>query len=167
MSRVEVSRLRTPVRLLCLLAAVGAALALGARGVLDPPDLVLLVVVAVALTSGSVAGAGAGLVGGWLLDLAPPSAEPLGLGALTLAAAGWVAGTATRRAGHPWWWPVPVVGLAFVVSRAVPVLVDLAAGRPVAWVGLGWQLLVTVTLGLVLVPLLERLDGELVRRRWA
>lgn len=160
-------RLRWPVRVLAVLLALTLVLALAARGVLAPPDLVLLVVVAAALVSGSRAGAGLGLVGGWLLDLAPPGGEPLGLTALTLGAAGWVAGTAHRRAGHPWWWPVPVVALAFLTSRLVPVLLDLAVGRPVAWGSLTWQLVATATLGLVVVPLLERLDAALVRRRWA
>lgn len=163
----EVSRLRWPLRTVTLLVALVVVLALGARGVIAPPDLLLLVVVAAALVSGSRAGAWVGLAGGWLLDLAPPGSAPLGLTALTLAAAGWVAGTAHRRSGHPWWWPVPVVALAFVVSRVVPVLVDLGSGRPVAWTDLTWQLVATATLGLVVVPLLERVDGALVRRRWA
>lgn len=163
----DVSRLRWPVRLGTLAVALVLVLALGARGVVAPPDLVLLVVVGAALVSGSAGGAWTGLLGGWLLDLAPPGSAPLGLTALTLAASGWVAGLARRRSGHPWWWPVPVVAGAYLVSRLVPVLVDLGSGRPVGWADLGWQLVATATLGLVLVPLLERLDGTLVRRRWA
>lgn len=156
--------LRWPVRLLLLAAALVCMLALGARGVVAPPDLVLIVVVAVALTAGSSAGALLGLVGGWLLDLAPPVADPLGVSALGYAAAGWVAGRARRRAGHPWWWPVPVIGAAVVVSRLVPVLINLASARPVAWGALAWQVIATATLGLVLVRLVERLEATLVRR---
>lgn len=159
--------LRWPVRLLLLAAALVAMLALGARGVVAPPDLVVIVVVAVALVAGSSAGAVLGVLGGWLLDLAPPVADPLGVSALGYAAAGWVAGLARRRAGHPWWWAVPVVALAVVVTRVAPVLVDLASARPVAWGTLAWQVLATATLGLVLVGVIERLEAALVRRRWA
>lgn len=159
--------LRWPVRLVLLALALVVVLALGARGVLAPPDLVVIVVVGVALSAGSRSGALVGLLGGWLLDLAPPVASPLGLTALGYAAAGWVAGLARRRSGHPWWWPVPVVALALVVTRVAPVLVDLASARPVAWGVLAWQVLATATLGLVLVGLIERLEAALVTRRWA
>lgn len=159
--------LRWPARLLLLAVALVGMLALGARGVVALPDLVLIVVVAVALAAGSSSGALLGLLGGWLLDLAPPVADPMGLSALGYAAAGWVAGLARRRAGHTWWWPVPVVAVAVIVTRVAPVLIDLASARPVAWGSLAWQVLATATLGLVLVGLIERLEAGLVRRRWA
>lgn len=161
------SGLRWPVRLLLLAAALVVMLALGARGVLNPPDLVLVVVVGVALVSGPPAGAFVGLVGGWLLDLAPPVADPMGISALGYAAAGWLAGIARRRAGHPWWWPVPVITASLLVARALPVLIDLASARPIAWAGLAWEVLATATLGLVLVGLVGRLESALVTRRWA
>lgn len=161
------SGLRWPARLTLLALALLGLLALGARGVLAPPDLVVIVVVGVALSSGPTAGALVGLAGGWLVDLAPPVAEPLGLSALGYATAGWVAGLAHRRSGHPWWWSVPVVAAAVVITRAAPALLDLASARPVAWGALGWQLIATATLGLVLVGLVERLEGALARRRWA
>ena len=66
--------LRWPVRLVLLGLALVVVLALGARGVLAPPDLVVIVVVGVALSAGSSSGALVGLLGGWLLDLAPPVA---------------------------------------------------------------------------------------------
>lgn len=161
------SGLRWPVRLLLVAAALVAMLALGARGVVNPPDLVLVVVVGVALVSGPPAGALIGLVGGWLLDLAPPVADPLAVSALGYAAAGWLAGQARRRAGHPWWWPVPVITLSLLVARALPVLIDLTSARPIAWAGLAWEVLATATLGLVLVALIGRLEAGLVTRRWA
>ena len=77
--------LRWPVRLVLLALALVAVLALGARGVVTPPDLVVLVVVGVALAAGSGAGALTGLVGGWLVDLAPPVGVPLGLSARSRA----------------------------------------------------------------------------------
>ena len=159
--------LRWPLRLLLLSAALVGMLALGARGVVTPPELVVIVVVAVALTAGSAAGALLGLLGGWLLDLAPPVADPLGVSALGHAAAGWVAGLARRRAGHPWWWPAPGVAGAVVITHVAPVLVDLAGARPVAWTAIAWQILATATLGLVVVGPVERLEAALVRRQWA
>ncbi len=161
------SGLRWPVRLLLLAVALVGVLALGARGVLSPPDLVLIVVVGVALAAGSPQGAVLGLVGGWLLDLAPPVAETLGVSALSYAAAGWLAGQARRRSGHPWWWPVPITAGALLVTRVVPVLIDLTSARPVAWTSLAWQLIATATLALVLVAAVERIEAALVRRRWA
>ena len=135
--------LRWPVRLVLLALALVAVLALGARGVVTPPDLVVLVVVGVALAAGSGAGALTGLVDGWL------------------------AGSAHRRAGHPWWWSLPVVVGACLVTRAAPVLVDLGSARPVAWGALAWQVIATATIGLVLVTLVERVEATLVQRRWA
>lgn len=161
------SGLRWPVRLLLVTVALIGMLALGARGVLAPPDLVLIVIVGVALAAGSTAGAILGLAGGWLLDLAPPVAEVLGVSALAYAAAGWLAGTARRRSGHPWWWPVPVAAGALLVTRAIPVLADLTSARPVAWTALAWQVLATATLALVLVVVVERVEATLTRRRWA
>ena len=67
----------------------------------------------------------------------------------------------------PWWWSLPVVALAVLVTRAIPVLLDLASARPVAWGVLAWQVLATATLGLVVVALVERIEAGLVRRRWA
>lgn len=159
--------LRWPLRLLLLAVALLGVLALGARGVVTPPDLVLIVVVACALSAGSTAGAILGVLGGWLLDLAPPVADPLGLSALGYAAAGWVAGTARRRGGHPWWWPVPVLAVAVLVTQVAPVLLDLTSARPVAWLSLAWRVIATATLGLVLIGPIQRLEGALVRRRWA
>lgn len=159
--------LRWPLRLLLLAVALTGVLALGARGVVTPPDLVLIVVVACALSAGSTVGAILGLLAGWLLDLAPPVADPLGLTALGYAAAGWVAGAARRRAGHVWWWPVPVLVVAVLITHTVAVLVDLTSARPVAWGALAWEAVATATLGLVLVGVIERLEAALVRERWS
>ncbi len=88
------SAARALLRTLLLLASVllPSAWAAGAAR----PDLVVLVVASAALTRGPLTGLLTGLAGGWLLDLVPPGAEPLGAGALTYAAVGAVLG-ATRR----------------------------------------------------------------------
>lgn len=158
---------RWPLRLLLLAVALVGMLALGSRGVLAPPDLVVIVVVGCGLAAGPSAGAVLGVLAGWALDLAPPIGDPLGLAALGYAAAGWMAGMARRRAGHTWWWPAPVVAAAVLVTHLVPVLLTLAGARPVAWGAIAWQAIATATLGLVLVGLVERAEAALVRRRWA
>ena len=73
---------------------------------LPPADLVLLVVAAAALLHGPSTGVLVGLAGGWLVDLVPPGAEPLGATALSYAAAGALLGLARRWAAAspllPW-----------------------------------------------------------------
>jgi rod shape-determining protein MreD len=56
------------------------------------PDLVLVVVAALAIARGPAAGALAGFAGGLLLDLAPPAAHAAGQWALVLTAVGYAAG---------------------------------------------------------------------------
>ncbi len=159
--------LRWPTRVVTLLLAVLAVVALGARGVVAPPELGLVVVVAAGLASGVRAGAWVGLLAGWVVDLLPPGAEPLGLQALTWTAAGALAGLAHRPSGYPWWWPAAVTAAAWTVVTTPQVVLALATGYPVAGSLLSWQLASTATLAVVLVPALLRLDHALVRRRWA
>ena len=64
------------------------------------PDLVLLVVVALALADGPGFGCAVGFAGGLLLDLVPPADGTVGRWALVLTLVGWLAGMyrLTRRA---------------------------------------------------------------------
>lgn len=88
------------------------------------PDLVLLVVVGLALSSGSTTGAASGFVGGLMLDAAPPADGTLGRWALVLCLAGWVAGKAQDVAERSAFVPLAVVAL-------------LAPATLVAYAGLG------------------------------
>lgn len=145
---------------LCVVAAF-VVVTVRARGWSVVPDLVLLPVVAVALTRGSAVGALAGLAAGWVVDLVPPGGEPLGLTALLYAAAGALAGRGTRLGPLPTRW----VALVAVGAALVP-----AAGRLLqgAWLGQQTDLpraltevVVTVLVAIVVVPPLVRLDkGE-------
>lgn len=56
------------------------------------PDLVLVVIAALAIVRGPGAGAVAGFAGGVLLDLVPPAAHAAGQWALVLTLAGYAAG---------------------------------------------------------------------------
>lgn len=149
--------------LLLLLAAVVSAV-VAARGLPAAP-LVLVMVVAVGLTSGPLEGVLAGVLGGWMTDLVPPGGELLGVAALTHAAAGWVAGSASRVAGWPLWWPGAVAAAGWAVVTAVPVVRSLASGAPVAWLSLLTQLVVTMLLAVVLTPALLVVDRRLAARR--
>src|SRR5690606_39125734 len=81
-------------RAVLLLAAVLLPSALPPASQLPRADLVLVVVAAAALVHGPTTGLLTGLAGGWLLDLVPPGAEPLGAGALVYAAVGVLLGLA-------------------------------------------------------------------------
>ena len=58
------------------------------------PDLVLLVVVALALTSGPLPGLVTGFAAGLALDLAPPASHAIGAYALVFCLVGYVCGRA-------------------------------------------------------------------------
>ncbi len=85
------------------------------------PSVVLLVVVACALRSGPVAGAGAGFAGGLLLDVAPPAVATLGSSTLVFTLVGAAAGYAQ---------------LLQVRSRLlkVPLAAAVVAGSTLAWI---------------------------------
>ena len=87
---------RVLVRAVLLLAAVLLPSAWPAGA--PRPDLLVLVVAAAALARGPVTGLLVGLAAGWLVDLVPPGAEPLGAGAFTYAAVGALLGSLRRYA---------------------------------------------------------------------
>lgn len=64
------------------------------------PNLVLLVVIAAALTRGPEVAMGMGFLGGVLIDLAPPADHVAGRWALALVVAGYLAGRVRQDAGH-------------------------------------------------------------------
>lgn len=145
---------------LCVVAAF-VVVTLRARGWSIVPDLVLLPVVAVALTRGSVVGALMGLGAGWVGDLVPPGGEPLGLTGLLYAAAGALAGRGTRIGPLPTRW----IALVALGAAAVPAVGRLLHG---GWLGqqvdVGRALIelaVTALVAVIVVPPLVRLDkGE-------
>ena len=95
--------MRTALRV--ALAATSVSLALALELSVVPrlhlpyavPDLVLLVVLALAASWGTVRGAAYGFVLGLLQDIAPPSLSALGHRALVLAVVGALAGRAARE----------------------------------------------------------------------
>jgi rod shape-determining protein MreD len=75
-------------------------------------DLVLIVVIALALSRGPEFGAIAGFVGGLLLDVVPPADHTAGRWALALALSGYVAGLIRRETSTG---PVGPAGVALTV----------------------------------------------------
>jgi rod shape-determining protein MreD len=155
------------VRAALVVVAALAVVLLGARRPGVVPDLVLPVVVAGALWSGPVRGAGLGVGAGWVVDLVPPGAEVLGTGALLYAAAGLVAGAGRREGSAPGGW-VAAVGLTAVVvvfgGRVVVAVLEGAPFAPGEW---GTRLALTAAVVVATVPLLLRLERGLAARRLA
>jgi rod shape-determining protein MreD len=90
-------------------------------------DLVMIVVVALALSRGPEWGAIAGFAGGLLLDVVPPADHTAGRWALALALAGYVAGLIRRETSAG---PVGPLGVAMtvVLSAGLSLLVYSATG---------------------------------------
>lgn len=152
------------VRLLALLVAVLSVVTLSARQMAPLPDLVVVVLVAVGLRSGVSAGLGWGLAAGWLADLVPPGGAVLGLQALLYAAAGALCGGCHRQGRVSVAW----IGLvALVVGGSVEgsrILLGLAAAAPVDWGASGVRVALTASTSALVVPVLLRLEGLLLRR---
>ncbi|WZH50687.1 MAG: rod shape-determining protein MreD [Nocardioides alkalitolerans] len=166
---------RSAVTALAVLLAVvlQAALLPGLswRGVV--PNLVLLVVVAGALTRGPNVGVILGFCAGLALDLAPPADHLAGRWALALMVVGYVAGS-VRRDERP---TVPVVlvtaAVASFVGSSVFALLGVVMQDPATSVG---DVLAAVGVGLVsdvvvaplvLLPLLVLLTRFEPQRRFA
>ena len=146
------------VRVAGLLVGALVTAVLTARGTPAVPDLVLVVVVAAALGGGRLAGAATGLAGGWVLDLLPPAGSPLGAQALLYAVLGHLASRARRPGPTPLLWVAAVTGGAALLGELVRLVAALATGSPTDPVAALLRVLATATAGLVLVPLLARLE---------
>jgi rod shape-determining protein MreD len=79
------------------------------------PDLVLIVVVALAIADGPVPGMVTGFAAGLCVDLAPPGSGVIGQYALVFCLAGWAAG---RLSGGARWAPLRALGVAAIVLTA-------------------------------------------------
>lgn len=132
------------------------------------PEVVAVLVAAVAVRRGVASGAVAGFAGGLLLDVAPPAAGVLGTAALLLAVVGAGAGVVAERTRAPW----PTALLTVVGSAAaVPVLAGLLAAalnRPTGGVAVVLGLVPTqalwaLPLALLTLPLLALADRGVAR----
>ena len=115
------------------------------------PDLVLVLVVALAMTGDPLRGMVIGFAAGLCLDLAPPGSGLIGQYALVFCLAGWAAGWLGRVARH---WPLRALVLAAAVIAAAEVLaaalglllepaeVTIAVVRQFLPVSIGYDLLI-------------------------
>jgi rod shape-determining protein MreD len=98
------------------------------------PDLVLVVVVALALTSGARDGAIIGFAAGLALDIAPPASNLLGQSALVFCLVGYGSGRMRVVLERSAWLPVVGVAVGAAAGEALYALVGLIFGDPdVTW----------------------------------
>lgn len=158
-------RLGPVVRAVVAVVAAIAMVSLGARFRGALPDLVLLVVVAAALVSGPLTGALLGLLAGWVVDIVPPGAIPLGASALGYAAAGAVAGRCRRIGARSLLWAAIAVTAGTVTVLGARGLAVAWRGAPVPWVESATVLGLTLLAAPFVIPGLVALDRVLARRR--
>jgi rod shape-determining protein MreD len=161
-------RLLGPVlRLVALVAAAVLGAVARARGWETMPDLVLVVVAASALTHGARTGAALGLLGGWVLDLLPPGGAHLGLTAVTYAVVGGLVGAVRREGPVAGVWVALVVGAAAAGLEVVRLVMALAVSAPVDVTAALVRVVVTGTIGALVVPVVLRLEHGAARRRFS
>jgi rod shape-determining protein MreD len=98
------------------------------------PDLVLVVVVALALTSGARDGAIIGFAAGLALDIAPPASNLLGQSALVFCLVGYGCGRLRVVLERSAWLPLAGVAVGAAAGEALYALVGLIFGDPdVTW----------------------------------
>ncbi|MEU8762828.1 rod shape-determining protein MreD [Streptomyces sp. NPDC048659] len=131
------------------------------------PDLVLLTVVALALSYGHVTGALTGFAAGLLADLAPPADHAAGRYALVLCVVGYLCGLARPDNGRlkSATGPMAVVVVAALGSTLLYAGVGALVGDTAArHVGLGFLLFTAALYDLLLAPFTVPLIMALARR---
>lgn len=130
------------------------------------PDLVLLVVVAIALASGPLAGLASGFCGGLALDLAPPAVHSAGAYALVFCLVGYAFGQAARDTERSALLPLTAMAVGAVTGSLLHTVVGVMFGEPdVTWAAARRVLPLTVTYDVLLSPFVLYLVMRLLR--WA
>lgn len=129
----------------------------------SPPDLLLLVVLAVALAQGPAAGMLTGFPAGLIADLLGDA--ELGRLALVYVVAGHLAGLAAAEADRSALVPLAVVAAVAAVALVLHAAVGFLLGDPRSSLpALGLGLTTSVAYDVVLAPFVVPLVGLLVRR---
>ena len=129
------------------------------------PNLVLLVVVAAALTRGPELAAILGFVGGLAIDLVPPADHVAGRWALALVLVGYVAGRVRQDAGRSSLVALGTVAAASFVGTSVFALSGMLLRDPAIPVGEALQVVPTALLyDLLLAPFVLPLAMRMFRR---
>jgi rod shape-determining protein MreD len=128
-------------RFLIAVAALAAALILQVTVVNglplpggSPPGLVLLVVVAIALLAGPLAGAVTGFCAGLAADITPPASHLIGLSALVFCLAGYGCGRLRGPLARSSWLRLAGVAAGAAAGEALYALVGITFGDPdITW----------------------------------
>jgi len=147
-------------RLLCYGALVVSALVLQLT-VLDTlpfpggiaPDLVLLVIVAIAVTRGPLPGVVSGFSGGLALDLAPPAVHAVGAYAMVFCLIGYLCGRVAREIERSAVLPLAVMALGGLAGSFLYTVVGVTFGEAdVTWAAARHVLPLSVTCDVLLSP---------------
>ncbi len=129
------------------------------------PDVVLLVVVAVALTSGPVPGLATGFGGGLALDLVPPAVHAAGEYALVFCLIGYAFGQAAGEVQRSAFLPIAAMALGASAGSFLYTVVGVTFGEPdVTWSAARHVLPLAVTYDVLLSPFVLYVVMWLLRR---
>jgi rod shape-determining protein MreD len=117
------------------------------------PDLVLVVVVALALTGGPVEGMLGGFCAGLALDVAPPATHLVGQYALVFCLVGYAAGRVGSHLDESAWVPIGVVAVGSAAGELLFALTGMIFGNlDITWSAVGHVLPASVVYDVLLSP---------------
>ena len=117
------------------------------------PDLVLVVVVALALTGGPLEGMLAGFCAGLALDVAPPATHLIGQYALVFCLVGYGCGRVGSHLSESVWAPIGVVAIGSAAGELLFALTGMIFGDlDVTWSAVGHVLPASVLYDVLLSP---------------
>ena len=117
------------------------------------PDLVLVVVVALALTGGPVEGMLGGFCAGLALDVAPPATHLVGQYALVFCLVGYAAGRVGSHLDESAWVPIGVVAVGSAAGELLFALTGMMFGNlDITWSAVGQVLPASVVYDVLLSP---------------
>jgi rod shape-determining protein MreD len=128
------------------------------------PDLVLLTVVALALSGGPTPGMLTGFAAGLVFDLAPPQSHAIGQSALVLCLLGYACGLASRELQRSVFLPLAAMAVGAAAGAVLYVAVGKTFGDPAySWSAVRHILPVTVTYDVVASPFVLYAVARLTR----
>ena len=149
MRRVAFSAALLLLALLVQLSVFGNLRLPGGAG----PDLVLVVVVALALTGGPVEGMLGGFFAGLALDVAPPATHLVGQYALVFCVVGYAVGRLGSKLDESAWVPLAVVAVGSAVGELLFALTGMIFGNlDITWSTIGHVLPASVVYDVLLSP---------------
>jgi len=117
------------------------------------PDLVLVVVVALALTGGPVEGMLGGFFAGLALDVAPPATHLVGQYALVFCVVGYATGRVGSTLDESTWLPIGVVAIGSAVGELLFALTGMIFGNlDITWSTIGHVLPASIVYDVLLSP---------------